>query len=693
MALARALKECARVLNSTLAYEEVLDQVISFAGRVIPHDATSILLINGGHIVVQRASGYEKYQSEPFSWKMPIAETCNLRHMLASKRPVVIPDTHQNPHWIVTPENRWIRSYAGAPIIVEDVVTGFLNFDNAISGFYTADLDLEDTLLAFADQVAIALRNARLYEQTRQEILERQQIEQTLRASEARFKVVSELMSDYAYAGHFASDGNFEFDWITGAVIRITGYSNAELMHGELWRKLIFPEDLPMVRRQFRQVKAGAPRKMLLRLTDRNGDMHWIEDHMYPVWDDNQEYVVGVIGAARDITEQRQIEEAMLRAQKLESLGVLASGIAHDFNNLLMAIMGQGTLASLKACQPQAARQHLDNVLQTVERAALLTRQLLAYTGKGLAATEPINLNHLIEQNVTILQAALPKNVVLEMNLKPKLPNVLADPGQMQQVVMNLIVNAAEAYNGRAGKVTIVTDVKNVTPEIPQSPSQPQNGHETQVVHMAVMDEGVGMCIETQKRIFDPFYTTKLTGRGLGLAAVLGIINNHQGTIQLESELGKGTTFHVFLPTTTAEEAPPASKPQAPTAVHSGLILVVDDEPVIRSALVDLLRLNGFTTLSAENGQTGLALFAAHHQEIDLVVMDMTMPVLSGEAAYYQMVDLRDDIPVIFLSGYEEEDTFRHKVDRRRTRFLHKPFDLRALLAEIQSLLGNRIAV
>ncbi len=1000
MALAKALKDCARVLNSTLDYEEVLDQIVMFAGRVIPYDAASILLNNGLYTTVKRATGYDKFQAESPTWQIPIAETHYLQQMVQTKQPCIIPDTHNDPHWLKAPTFDWIRSYVGAPIIVEDMVVGFLNFDSATPGFYSTSI--ADSLQAFADQAAIAMRNARLYEQlqceleerrrveislrdnearlqgildgasdaiiamdtafhivmvnpaaeamfgyksrcligkdaqlllpermreqykyykvefdgtdsaghfiasapfqhgrrangeefpihvsisqlqvqgqrlytafvrdvteqmaaeqaiqqhlnhlvlisnisneigsvldmrlllqrtallvqrlfdyhhvaiflveghcvrlkaiaghyeklfsydhtqpktvgiigwvvssgktlvvndvskeplyanlardrtqtrseltvpiiqasqpigvidiqsphlngfskidviaietlarqiavamntawlyeqARQEILERQQMEKTLRANEARLKVVSELTSDYAYAGRFSPDGGFALEWITGAGMRITGYADAELMDSKLWEKLIVPEDLPKVRQRFYQIHTGKPQKIRFRLTDKDGKTHWIEDNMYPVWDDNHESVVGIIGAARDITEQRQIEEAMQRAQKLESLGVLASGIAHDFNNLLMAIMGQGTLALLKVNCPQAARQHLDNVLQTVERAALLTRQLLAYTGKGHVTSEPINLNHLIEQNVTILQAALPKNVALKTSLKPHLPNVMADQGQMQQVVMNLIVNAAEAYDGRPGKVTIVTDVKQAPTEILTNMPPSQKIPTTEVVHLSVIDEGVGMSAETQARIFDPFYTTKLTGRGLGLAAVLGIVHNHQGTIQLESEPGKGTTFHVLLPTTTADEVPPVPTIPAPTAVNTGGILVVDDEPVIRAALVDLLKLQGFTTLAADNGKTALALFTERHQEIDLVVMDMTMPVLSGEAAYYEMINLRGDIPVIFLSGYEEEETFRHKVNKNSVSFLHKPFDFDDLLKEIQSLLGNRIAV
>ncbi|MBX3058322.1 MAG: PAS domain S-box protein [Anaerolineae bacterium] len=985
-------------MNSTLDYEEVLDQIIMFAGRVIPYDTASILLNHGLYTTVKRATGCHRYPAETSSWQIPIAETYHLRQMTQTKQPCIIPDTHNDQRWIMMPAFDWVRSYVGAPIIVEDTVVGFLNFDSATPGFYSADI--ADSLQAFADQAAIAMRNARLYEQlqseleerrrveislrdnearlqgildgasdaiitmdtdfhivmvnpaaetmfgyksrcligkdaqtllpermreqykyykvefdgtdsaghfiasapfqhgrrangeefpmhvsisqvqgqelytafvrdvteqvaaeqairqhlnhltlisnisneigsvldmrlllqraallvqklfdyhhvaiflveghcvrlkaiaghyenlfpydhtqpktvgiigwvvsngkplvvndvskeplyvslardrtqtrseltvpiiqasqsigvidiqsphlncfsdidviaietlarqiavamntawlyeqARQEIRERQQMEETLRANEARLKVVSELTSDYAYAGRFSPDGGFALEWITGAGMRITGYADAELMDSRLWEKLIVPEDLPKVRRHLRKITTGKPQIMRFRLIDKDGNMHWIEDNMYPVWDDNHVSVVGIIGAARDITEQRQIEEAMQRAQKLESLGVLASGIAHDFNNLLMAIMGQGTLASLKVNQPQAARQHLDNVLQTVERAALLTRQLLAYTGKGHVTSEPINLNHLIEQNVAILQAALPKNVALETSLKPHLPNVMADQGQMQQVVMNLIVNAAEAYDGRPGKVTIVTNVKQAPTEILHHIPPSQGTPTTEVVHMSVIDEGVGMSAETQARIFDPFYTTKLTGRGLGLAAVLGIVHHHQGTIQLESEPGKGTTFHVLLPTTTADEVAPVPAPPTPTAVPTGCILVVDDEPVIRAALVDLLKLQGFTTLAADNGKTALALFAERLQEIDLVVMDMTMPVLSGEAAYYKMINLRDDIPVIFLSGYEEEETFRHKVNKKSVSFLHKPFDFRDLLKEIQSLLGNRIAV
>ncbi|HUM67840.1 MAG TPA: PAS domain S-box protein, partial [Chloroflexota bacterium] len=677
-------------IGSVLDMRLLLQRTALLVQKLFDYHHVAIFLVEGHFVRLKAIAGhYEKLFSSDHAEPKTVGI---IGWVVNTGKTLVVSDVRKEPLYVNLASDRTqTRSELAVPIIQASHPVGVIDIQSPnLNGFSDIDVRAIETL---ARQIAVAMKTTWLYEQARQEILERQQMEQTLRASEARFKVVSELTSDYAYSGRFSPDGKFAFEWITGAVTRISGYSDAELMQTELWQKLIIPEDYPSVRRHFRQIKTGKPQKMHFRLIDNSGNMHWIEDNMYPVWDDKHECVVGIIGAARDITEQRQIEDAMQRAQKLESLGVLASGIAHDFNNLLMAIMGQGTLASLKVNQPQVARQHLDNVLQTVERAALLTRQLLAYSGKGHVTSEPINLNHLIEQNVAILEAALPKNVVLEMYLKPHLPNVLADHGQIQQVVMNLIVNAAEAYDGRPGKVAIVTDVKKVTPEILRNLPQSQKMSVTEVVHLSVIDEGVGMSAETQVRIFDPFYTTKLTGRGLGLAAVLGIVNNHQGYIQLESESGKGTTFHVLLPATTAEEVMPVPTLPVQTAVHSGLILVVDDEPVIRSALVDVLKLNGFTTLSADNGKTGLALFTEHHQEIDLVVMDVTMPVLSGETAYYQMAEARDDIPVIFLSGYEEEETFRHRVNKSRARFLHKPFDLHVLLEEIQSLLGNRIAV
>lgn len=390
--------------------------------------------------------------------------------------------------------------------------------------------------------------------------------------------------------------------------------------------------------------------------------------------------------------ERQHQDEALLQTQKLESLGVLAGGIAHDFNNLLVAILGQSALARRRADPESRVQYHLDKVITAAERAKQLTQQLLAYTGGGYVQTGTVNFNDLISENLHLLQVAIPKQVTLETHLASSLPIIKADPSQMQQVVMNLIINAAEAMSDKAGKVVVRTGVHQLTREEPaftRYTNEPLAlGH---YVWLEVSDTGVGMSPETILKIFDPFFSTKLTGRGLGLAAVLGIMRRHQGGLRVISEVGRGTAFTLLFPAPPGTGEPanaPVNPPAEVIFSLSGTVLVIDDEEMVRQSVSDMLIEQGMVVLTAVNGQDGITTYQQHQDIIHLIILDLSMPGLSGEETFHALKAINPAAKILLSSGYDEIQS----VDRIRTveavGFIQKPYHPNDLFAELQKQLS-----
>src|SRR5581483_9532889 len=329
-----------------------------------------------------------------------------------------------------------------------------------------------------------------------------------------------------------------------------------------------------------------------------------------------------------------KFEEHLRQTQKLESLGVLAGGVAHDFNNLLTGILGNASLALDTTDPGHPNHAALEEVVTAAERAADLTRQLLAYAGKGRFFTRNIDLSDLVRQITNLLRTSIPKTVQLRLHLADALPPMEADVSQIQQIIMNLVINGAEAIGAHPGTVLIQTAIQNVDEQYittlapaghPLSPGD--------YVCLEVHDTGCGMDDDVQARIFDPFFTTKFTGRGLGLSAVLGIVRSHKGALKVYSTPGRGSTFKLLFPVGTGNVIEAAAGAPRPDVRGSGLILVVDDEATVRATAKLALDRHGYTVLVAENGREAVDIFGRHKGEIRLVLMDLTMPVMGGEEA------------------------------------------------------------
>jgi PAS domain S-box-containing protein len=398
---------------------------------------------------------------------------------------------------------------------------------------------------------------------------------------------------------------------------------------------------------------------------------------------DAQGAINGYFELCSDITERKRLDEQLRHTQRLESIGLLAGGIAHDFNNILTSVLGYASLLHEDLAADNRVQPFVEAIIQGAERAADLTMQLLAYAGKGRFVIEPVNLSELIRGMAPLLEGSIPRSVELRLALEESVPPIEADPSQMQQLIMNLAINGAEAIGDKVGAVRIATAVREVRGE--EARRDFPELTEGACVSLEVSDDGCGMDEETRSKIFDPFFTTKLMGRGLGLSAVQGIVRGHHGAIRISSAPGAGTTFRVLLPVSKT----PAHRPEPVLATGRrgrGTVLVVDDEAAVRAVAQEALERSGYQVLLAANGKEAIALVESG-VELDAVLLDMTMPVMSGEETLEAIRSHSATLPVVLCSGYSELEAARRVRGNHASGFLQKPFTPDRLSARIAEVL------
>ena len=399
-------------------------------------------------------------------------------------------------------------------------------------------------------------------------------------------------------------------------------------------------------------------------------------------------------GTVQDITklveaqnEKEVTISKMEHVQRLESLGVLAGGIAHDFNNILTAIMGNAGLASSKLPQTSQVHGYIERITQASQKATDLCKQMLAYSGKGKFIIKPILLSEIVEDMSQLLQVTIAKNIVLRLNLSKQIPAIDADITQMQQIIMNLVINASEAIGKNSGAISVSTGVMRVDAQYLSSTFVDENLKEGQYVYLEVSDTGCGMSPEVQSKIFEPFFTTKFTGRGLGMAAILGIVRGHGGAIKAYSEEGKGSSFKVLFP--CSKHAPISLKSHHEPKPHwhgHGCVLVVDDEETIREVASSMLKDMGLKPLTAADGVEGIDIFRQHHQDISVVLLDMTMPRMGGEDAFTELCRIDPNVKVILSSGYNEQDATNRFAGKGLAGFLQKPYTPQQLSEKLANI-------
>jgi len=418
-----------------------------------------------------------------------------------------------------------------------------------------------------------------------------------------------------------------------------------------------------------------------------------VEARTFPI--DASQGINGRVWRLMDVTERRRDARAMIRSQKLEGLGVLAGGIAHDFNNLLVAILANAELARSEVPRHASAQVLLADVESAAMRASELTGQLLAYAGKTSFDREDLDLSSLVRDVSNLLMVSVPKGIQVGFDLAQDLPPVRAGAPEVRQIVMNLVTNAADAVGVDQGRISIETGWGKPPPvefaeAVAVHGEPPQSG-----VYLRVLDTGIGMDPRTLERIFDPFFTTKFTGRGLGLAATLGILESHGGALRIETTLGTGTVFTLMLPVqndalgSTSLERTGGDR----VVVEGRNILVVDDEPSVRSVLAKALSVEGLVVSQASNGQEALSMLATRETFPDLVILDLTMPGLSGLETLERIREQAPDLPVLLSSGYPEEALrVLSEENSPRNGFIQKPYRKARLLEEIEKLLSHVLA-
>jgi PAS domain S-box-containing protein len=495
------------------------------------------------------------------------------------------------------------------------------------------------------------------------------------------------------------------FDYLSPACLTLTGYTIDEIASmgpNELLQQL-HPEDLEKVFKLIDQLRRKTGEREWLGLIDyrfrhRDGQFRFFSDHLHVTYNASS-HAVYLSGSARDITQIARLEESMRilekkfqDSQKMAGLGLLASGIAHDFNNLMTVVLGNAELALLDCGGSDGGV--LDEIKKTSLRAAELANQMLVYTGKASLVVGSINLSAVVKEMGSLLDVSISKKVTIQYCLAQQVPSIRGDISQIRQVAMNLITNASEAIGDRSGVIAIsIHEVRLKAGELDRT--VPPGGLPAgNYVRLEVSDTGDGMNEETMQRIFDPLFTTKITGRGLGLASLLNVVQRHNGAVEVKSEAGQGTVFRVYFPV-EVQDSEQSSEDESAVADEwrgYGTALVADDEEAIRDITAALLERFGFRVIRAADGFETVDLYTENAEDITLLLMDLNMPRLNGIEAVSRIRHINPNVPVLFMSGYPREQVMERFGHQSHTDFVRKPFQSDELLSGIRRVMEARRA-
>ncbi|PYO60987.1 MAG: hybrid sensor histidine kinase/response regulator [Gemmatimonadetes bacterium] len=567
------------------------------------------------------------------------------------------------------------REGAGVPVIV---VTGSLDEETAADYIKAgaADYIVKSHLERLGPAVlrALDLNRARA---------EQARAQEQLRQSEARYRTLVDGVRDVIFA--LAPDGTIAS--LNPAFETITGFPRDEWL-GRPFEQLVHSDDLPLALELLSGVARGEPRPVnQFRIRTRKGDYRMGEFAATPQYREGQ--LASILGIGRDVTERLSLEQQLRQAQKMEAVGRLAGGVAHDFNNILTAITGYADLLLEDLGTTDRRRDDIAEIRKAAERAAGLTRQLLAFSRQQVMQVRVLDLNDVVADTQNMLGRLLGEDIALVTRLDPALGAVKADPGQLEQVIMNLAVNARDAMPG-GGKLTIETanaelDDTYVREHFPARPGS--------YVMLAVSDTGTGMSDEVQSHLFEPFFTTKEKGKGtgLGLATVYGIVKQSGGYIWVYTEPGHGTTFKIYLPRVAGAPAQRASGPKAsPVGAGTETVLLAEDEAAVRAVARHALERQGYTVLEASSGEAALDLAERHSGRIHLLLTDVIMPGMNGRALALRLSELRPDLRVVYMSGYTEEAITRHGVLEPGLTYVQKPFTPEGLARKVREVLDRQ---
>src|SRR6185503_14665403 len=685
---AEVLADLSRTIGGTLDLETVLRRVAEAARELCRSDGAVVGLRVPGTDTVRL-----RYWTAP--WYDTLTET-SVRpgeglggRVLLERRPMRTGDDLREPgvgdryHECI--RRLGISAQMAVPVLIEERAEGLLYVDNRSARAFT-DQD-EAILMRLAAQAALAIRNAQLFadEQLARGTAER--LVRALRESQERFQFVARATNDAVWDWDLVSDAL----WWNEGVSTLFGYPPEQIGPDiAWWYETIHPDDRERVKTDINAaVERGAESwSAEYRYRRADGSYAHVFDRGY-VLHDGDGRPTRMIGAMMDITQRRELEEELRQAQKMEAVGRLAGGVAHDFNNLLTIITGRAhlVLGRLKADDP--VRRSIEVIQKTADRAAGLTRQLLAFSRKQVLQRKVLDLNALVAEVSTMLRRLIGEDVNLLVTAGPSAGRVNADPAQLEQALMNLAVNARDAMPS-GGTLGLETDLVRLGAAPPDRPDALPPGP---YAVLRVIDTGTGMDAATQARIFEPFFTTKEPGKGtgLGLSMVHGIVRQHGGAIHVRSVMGGGTTFEIYLPQVeTAAETGGADEPSAPLPeTGKETILLVEDEGDVRALAREVLERQGYTVVEASDGLQAVGVYEKEGARVDLILTDVVMPRMSGREMVDRVRASRPDMRVLYMSGYTGDAIVRHGVLDASMLLLGKPFTPGALIAKVREVLDR----
>ena len=476
---------------------------------------------------------------------------------------------------------------------------------------------------------------------------------------------------------------------------------------GENWfSTFVMPSDRETLKKYFKKIiteKSISGTEDIVHILNLQYEEKTLILRHAPLYD-TDEKITGLIYSGMDITnkiqterERQVVEEKIRQTQRLESVGILTGGMAHDFNNLLVGIIGNADLAMTETPPDSPANYYLKEIIRISKELSHLTQELLTYAGKEKTFVKPISITTLIKNIDTLIELSISKKIIVKYDLDENLPLINADPTHIQQLIINLVSNAAEAIGEKSGVITIITKHMYCDSKYWQTTYFGEHCKEGDYVYLEIIDNGTGISKDIRERIFEPFFTTKFTGRGLGLSAVAGIVQAYHGSIKIYTELGKGTSFKIFFPAINAKTShrnttsyTHYTQEQQKSETNKKQILVVDDEKLVRDTVKNMLEIGGYQVLLATNGEEAIDTYTRNQDKIDLVILDMSMPVMDGEETFRELRRINPEVKVILTSGYNEKDVLERFIGKGLTGFIQKPFILSAFLEIIKSLIDKK---
>ncbi|MCC7479379.1 PAS domain-containing protein [bacterium] len=538
------------------------------------------------------------------------------------------------------------------------------------------------------------------------DINEEKQVEAELLGSRERFRLLVESTGIVAYESNLIEG---KVAYVGPQIEQLLGHTLENWYRPSFWLECIHPDDMAEADRQLEEARrSGVPVQLVYRMLAADGRAVWVRDHYFPVLQDGalvgeRGFIIDISEAKRSEQERLEMEAQIQHAQRMESLGQMAGGIAHDFNNLLTAIGGYAELAS-RQTEESETRQLVEQIISSTRRAADLTRQLLAYAGQGRRIEQSCNLNSIVREMSALLQSVISRKVNLRFELSNSDLIIKGEASQLRQVVMELLSNASDSIGDNPGEIVIrsvLEEIRSADSRGHYSDGPPAAGS---YVILEVEDSGCGMDAQSIRRIFDPFFTTKFTGRGLGLAAVQGIVRAHGGTVHVESRPGMGTSIRLYLPARLAEAPAPSRVEEAPRQTLAaaasrepvqgaglqlgGYVLVVDDEESVRAITKAILKKQGLEVLTACDGLEALDMVRDYGPNISLVLLDVTMPRMTGVEAFRAMREIQPGIKVILSSGYNQSEAYRQFSQEGLCGFIQKPYLRQELLDTINGVIS-----